>query len=439
MRQKKFWFWVSGVLALLAMALMLPGQAVAASKYKVLHRFKSPAGGEFPDAGLILDAAGNLYGTTQNGGNMKGGSSKCPGYGCGVVFELIPNANGNWEESVLYRFKGGSDGAQPVGSLVLDGAGNLYGTTLFGGIDEQGTVFKLKPNSDGTWTESVLYRFRGGSDGASPYGGLIFDLGGNLYGTTWTGGVFNCTHGCGTVFKLEPKSDGSWTETVLYRFTDGTDAGVPIAGLVFDAAGNLYGATPQSGNPDCLAPVGCGAIFKLTPNSDGTWTESVLYRFSRRGGGGIKPSSALILDGAGNLYGTAEQGGDNNCPTVGGCGCGVVFELTPNGDGTWTETVLHRFKAGSDGANPLASLTFDEAGNLYGTAAGGGAYGYGVVFELMPTSTGWKERVLHAFAGNPAYAPLVGLTLDKAGTLYSTAALSALGTGCYGLVFEITP
>jgi uncharacterized repeat protein (TIGR03803 family) len=179
--QRKHWFTMSGILIVLAVALMLPAGVAAASEYKELHRFKDPAGGQIPAAGLIFDPAGNLYGTTGEGGNTKGDNTKCPGYGCGVVFELTPNADGSWSESVLYRFSGGSDGNEPLASLVLDGAGNLYGTTGMGGDlncmppSGCGVVFKLKPNSDGTWTESALHRFSGGSDGAEPLAGLTFD------------------------------------------------------------------------------------------------------------------------------------------------------------------------------------------------------------------------------------------------------------------------
>jgi uncharacterized repeat protein (TIGR03803 family) len=447
MRQKKFWFRMSGILAVLAMALILPAGAAAASKYKVLHRFKGPAGGQTPAAGLIFDPAGNLYGTTDEGGITKVGNTKCPGYGCGVVFELTPNADGSWSESVLYRFKGGSDGNEPLASLVFDGAGNLYGTTGMGGDlnclppSGCGVVFKLKPNLDGTWTESVLHRFSG-SDGAIPRAGLILDAGGNLYGTTQVGGrsVSPCSYGCGTIFRLKPNSDGSWSESVLYRFTDGTDGGLPIAGLILDAAGNLYGTTPMGGNLACHSSggtLGCGVIFKLTSNSDGTWTESVLYTFARSGGGGITPSAGLIFDGAGNLYGTADEGSHKNCGTRFGPGCGVAFELKPNSDGSWTESVLYRFAQAGD----YSGLIFDAAGNLYGTTDIGGPYGDGEVFELMPTSTGWRERVLHVFVGNPATYPLGGLILDKTGNLYGTTLGCASSSNCYlgGVVFEITP
>jgi uncharacterized repeat protein (TIGR03803 family) len=410
MNYKRFLGAASAALMIIIAILMSAPGAGAASKYKVLHRFTGKDGA-YSDTGLILDAAGNLYGTTSSGGAS--GPS-----GNGTVFELTPNSDGSWTESVLHNFcsrTNCADGDTPSAGLIFDTVGNLYGTTFYG-ANGYGVVFKLTPNSDGRWTESVLYGFTGGVDGDSPYGGLIFDAAGNLYGTTVDGGAY----GSGVVFKLTPNSDGRWTESVLYSFTGGADGSNPFGGVIFDTVGNLYGTTQTSGKGD-------GTVFKLTPNSDGGWTESVLHSFTGGRDRGF-PDAGVIFDGAGNLYGTtAGSSSENN---------GMVFKLTPNSDGSWTESVLYRF--GFDrGAVPKGGLTFDVIGNLYGTTVEGGTSDDGVVFKMVPQSNGsWAYTVLHAFRGKPAYRPFSGLVLDKAGNLYGTT--DGCG-GCYGVVFEITP
>ena len=382
MRQKKSWFIVGVTLAVIAVALVLAPGAWAASTFKVLHRFTGAfIGGTDaaqPEAGLIFDAAGNVYGTTARGG----GSVSC-GLGCGTVFRLTPNPDGTWTESVLHSFDEEIDGESPFAGLIFDAVGNLYGTTAGGGGPARnGTVFKLTPNPDGSWTESVLHSFRlkRGADGAHPFGGLIFDAAGNLYGVTVAGGAStNCPSsntGCGVVFKLTPNSNGSWTERVIHSFCsvpNCADGGGPIAGLIFDAAGNLYGTTQGGGS------AGNGTVFKLTPNSDGSWTESVLHSFT--GADGHNPFAGLIFDAAGNLYGTTNAGGaSTNCSN----GCGVVFKLTPNSDGTWTERVIHTFGS-LPAVFPDAGLVLDAAGNLYGTTLlcvlSGGC---GTVFKMTP-------------------------------------------------------
>jgi uncharacterized repeat protein (TIGR03803 family) len=329
---------------------------------KLLHFFNGNDGSN-PAAGLIFDQAGNLYGTTEAGG----GSRRCRG-GCGVVFKLTRNPNGSWKEKVLHQFgKGGTqDGANPnYAGLIFDQAGNLYGTTTKGGATNHGVVFKLTPNPDGSWTETVLYSFKAHNDGSHPYAGVIFDQAGNLYGTTAIGGAYSR----GTVFELTPNPDGSWAESVLYTFTGNQDGGTTDAGLIFDQAGNLYGTTAFGGAS------GAGTVFELTPNPDGSWTETVLYSFKSNNDGSY-PHAGVIFDQAGNLYGTTINGGVTNG--------GVVFKLTPNPDGSWTETVLYSFSTGGDdGTWPAGNLIFDQAGNLYGTTNYGGS-GDGVVFKLTP-------------------------------------------------------
>ena len=252
-------------------------------------------------------------------------------------------------------------------------------------------IFLLAP---GAWAQSkfkTLYKFTGGADGYYPYGGLIFDQAGNLYGTTMWGGILP-----GTVFKLTPQAGGSWTKSVLYSFTGGPDGGFPNAGLIFDQAGNLYGSAFQGGGG--YRPG--GVIFMLAPNPDGSWSESVLYSFCSITycPDGDGPSSGLIFDQAGNLYGTASHGGLFEGYHLCSAGCGVVFELTPNSDRGWTESVLYSFTGGADGGRPYAGLIFDVAGNLYGTTIKRGPYRFGMVFKLAPNQDGsWTETVLHRF------------------------------------------
>jgi uncharacterized repeat protein (TIGR03803 family) len=414
-----------GVLIVVVMLPMLTAAAWAQGKYKILHRFDPATDGSAVTGGLVFDQSGNLYGTAAFDGP----------YSQGTVFELIPQSNGGWAIKVLHSFTGGSDGGIPLATLIFDQVGNLYGTARQGGTNEDGVVFKLAPNQDGSWTESVLYSFMGGADGAVPFAGVTFDQAGNLYGTTVEGGGSTnsaCNNGCGTVFKLTAKSDGSWTESVLHAFClrDGCrDGATPfIAGVIFDQAGNLYGTTDYGGNLSQCSGSGCGVVFQLTPNADGSWTENVLHRFSSINSyWGLHPLDSLIFDGSGNLYGTAEFGG-------GAAGGGAVFELTPNADGSWREKVLHSF-SGSDGFAPYASLTFDHSGNLYGTTFEGGAKGVGVVFKLMPNSNGgWHETVLHAFLDRPGASPNAGVIFDGAGNLYGTTYGEPLSS-----VFEITP
>jgi uncharacterized repeat protein (TIGR03803 family) len=390
--------------------------ADAASKEKVLYSFKdNGTDGYAPYAGLMFDAAGNLYGTTYYGGV----------HGDGTVFRLSPGAGG-WAETVLYNFcsvDGCADGTWPNAGLTLDAAGNLYGTTWNGGgASSYGTVFQLAPGAGNTWTETVLHGFGENGDGHYPYAvGLIFDAAGNLYGTTLRGSE----HDGGTVFKLMPGGGGTWTETVLNRFGDLPRRGSHSqAGLIFDTAGNLYGTTEAGG------AYRCGTVFKLTPNTDGRWTETVLHSF--KGSDGRSPYASLIFDTAGNLYGTTYKGGAH--------GLGTVFKITPGANGTWAETVLHSFGAGGDGYYPYASLIFDAVGNLYGTTSWGGSNGnYGVVFQLVPGVGGkWKEKVLHSFgaSGDGVY-PYAGLIFDADGNLYGTT--SQGGADNSGTVFKITP
>ncbi len=421
MKRNQFWAVLSRALAVMAGTLILasllaPG-ARAASKYKTLSDIQSGN----PEANLIFDASGNLYGTTVFGGQ----------YNNGKVYKLSPNADGSWTESDLYTFTGGSDGGLPNAAVIFDASGNLYSSARQGGEYGYGVVYQLTPNSDGTWFESVLYSFTAGSDGGYPWMGLIFDTAGNLYSTTREGGAY----GDGVVYELTPNSDGTWTESVLYSFSGGTDGANPCFGnLIFDAAGNLYGVT---GGWDGGSK---GTVFELTPNSDGTWTENVLHSF-QGGKDGARTVGALTFDQAGSLYGATYKGGKY--------GEGTVFKLTPGSGGIWSKRVIHQFKGkkGGDGSNPYAGVVFNTAGNLYGTTydGGGGRCSYqgpgcGTVFKLVPNSKGgWTEQILHRFDSGAAISPETAVLFDAAGNLYATTSNEGYDYHTNGTVFEITP
>jgi uncharacterized repeat protein (TIGR03803 family) len=364
----------------------------------VIYRFCPQPGcgdGARPYGGLFIDKSGALYGATYAGGSTLNSAA-----GHGTVYKLTPPEDGQtaWTESVLYRFQGGGDGSGPSGDLKVDEQGAIYGTTADGGRigakgDGYGTVFKLTPpgQAQEAWTETVLYRFQGGSDGRRPDGDLKTDEKGAFYGTTGGGGNIEANGlGYGTVFKLTPPAKGrtDWTETVLYRFQGGSDGRNPEGEVVADELGALYGVTYAGGDGGGLdGKSGNGTVFKLTPPVQGqdAWTETVLYRF-QGGGDGAVPAlrTGLLVDEDGALYGTTTSGGRL---TEGGAEkheYGTVFKLTPpDGDQTaWTETVLYRFRGGGDGAYPDSGLIAGQPGVLYGTTQGGGESNSGAVFRL---------------------------------------------------------
>jgi uncharacterized repeat protein (TIGR03803 family) len=368
---------------------MLAGTLAAATSvagaqakgFSVLHSFASGSDGAYPEAGLLRDRAGNLYGTTANGGTSNDGT----------VFRL--GADG--KEKVLYSFGGSADdGADPLSSLIEDKAGSLYGTTKYGGTGNAGTVFRLGRNG----SETVIYSFTGGSDGANPSAGLTRHAG-KLYGTAQSGGA----SGRGVVFSLA--SDG--TETVLYSFTGGDDGGTPFAGLIVDRADNLYGTTYEGGT------YGQGTVFEISASG----AESVLHAFTGGSDGG-RPGAAVTADRDGNLYGTTLLGGADDS--------GTVFKLAPDG----TETVLHSF-TGSDGANPYCDLVLGAKGNLYGTTSISGIDAGGTVFKLAPDGT---LSTLHTFTGAGGANPEAGL-IEANGRLYGTTPIS--GAYGYGIVFGL--
>jgi uncharacterized repeat protein (TIGR03803 family) len=360
-----------------------------------------PDGGN-PQGSAIFDSHGNLYGTTLDGGEA----------GCGVVYE-IPAGKGG-KETILHSFNSqqrNDDGCNPYSYLVFDQAGNLYGTTNKGGgggvggtfcENGCGTVFRLSPNGDGTWTERVIHRVPGtvgSTDGQNPYSGLAFDGKGNLWGTTQAGGTggaacnpFGQPPGCGTVFELKRTKTGKWKEALVYSFQDENTGWYPYAGPVIDANNNVYGPLVNGGP-------GNGAIFKLAPQGDGSVTESLIYTFApcdpaRGCKDGVFPFGGVTFDTAGNLYGTTLDGGAASfvCGETTDkkpVGCGTVFKLAPQADGSWKESILYRFAGGSDGAFPSPDrLVVDGHGHVFGTATDGGdvadcpgGEGCGVVFE----------------------------------------------------------
>jgi len=437
--------WGAGMLflAVVWVRLALPPDVAAASSGKIIYSFGGGADGAYPYSDLVLDSAGNLYGTTYLGG------TGCNTAGCGTVFELIRTGNG-WKHQVLYSFAGApNDGFWPLAGLVFDSSGNLYGTTAFGGSNCSnnggcGTAFKLTPNSQGGWSESVIFNFTGTNrDGQFPNTDLVIDSQGNLYGTagggTGTGfcGGFNwriwsTPPGCGIAFKLTPGSGGAWTETTIYDFGGAPDASFPVGPLVLNADGGIYGAAAFGGAGPCFVnsggpPAGCGALYKLAP-SGGGWTETVLYSFFRGLGTAKNPAGGVIVDKPGVLLGTSSQGGD---------GGGTFFRVEQTAKG-WEQDVLHRFFYVPDGWRVVGHLANGPNSNLFGTTAGGGSTSSsgGTVFELERTEQGWKERVLFSF--DRSFAPLVsGPTVDPQGRVYGTALDG--GSAGAGAVYEVIP
>jgi uncharacterized repeat protein (TIGR03803 family) len=418
---------------LLLLNTLLLGGNVSAETGKVLHLFRGTPDGGGPESALVADGHGNLFGTTFIGGT--GGA--CPG-GCGTVYELEPSGSG-YTERVIYSFQGELvDGSNPEAPLIFDAQGNLYGTTLSGGVGltGAGTVFELSPSQDGTWQETVLRSFNGGEDGGNLQGGLIFDSAGNLYGTAAGGGTgTGCAGGigCGLVFELSPVA-GGWQETVLHNFTNNhSDGWSPYAGFIADSAGNLYSTTYYGGSE----PMGGGTVFMMSNTPTG-WQESILYNF-RCEADGCSPYSSLARDSAGNLYGTTVGGGTNR-------GAGVVYKLTLGSNGTYTQSVIHSFGSGNDGLYPYGNPILDSNGNLYGTTdfGGGGtnsgcSNGCGTVYKLIPSAGGsYSESILARLGnGSAGIGPLTGLIMNAQGDLFGTIAFD--GTGGAGSVFELIP
>ncbi|MFZ0312832.1 MAG: choice-of-anchor tandem repeat GloVer-containing protein [Candidatus Korobacteraceae bacterium] len=400
---------LAGILILLATAIAAQAQTLT-----VLYSFTNGDVGNTPASGLIMDQAGRLYGTASAGG----------AHGDGTVY-LVSRAGSGWSALPLYSFQGGTDGAAPVASVAFGPDGTLYGTTPAGGLGGDGgygTVFNLRPPPSACkaalcpWTETVLYRFTGGSDGG--FGGgapsyadaLVFDQAGNIYGTTPNDGAF----GNGVVFKLT-QSGGSWTESVLWSFTGGNDGANPFSGVIFDNAGNLYGTAAFGGANNQ------GVVYELSPSESG-WTQSTLYSF--RSEDSSYPYGGVTMDAQGNLYGT----------TGGPQGDGEAYELA-QANGNWIVSRRQVFFAYE---GPYDTPTLDAEGNLYGTVCLGGN-GDGEVFKLTPTGSRWTYTNLYNFTGeiNNGYAPVGGVIFDANGNLYGTT--YAGGENGDGIVWKITP
>jgi uncharacterized repeat protein (TIGR03803 family) len=378
------------VLAVAWFAFLAATLPAFAQNETILYSFCRPgcADGAAPDGGLLMDSAGNLFGTTYGGGNGPNHE--------GVVYKLTPRG----VETVLHTFGAPDDSNEPSGQLIMDTHGNLFGTTRMGGSNNtsgggDGTVFKLRPDG----TETILYSFGATStDGNYPVAGVIMDAEGNLYGTTYTGGVY----GAGTVFRLTPQG----VETVLHSFaSDSTDGGYPWAGLIMDNNGNLYGTT-RSGGTGYEGIGGGGTVFEISANGE----YSILHNFAGVPSDGSFVNASVTFDSQGNLYGTTYYGGADAYNT------GTVFKLTPGSNGSWDETLLYNFTdLAAACQNPTSAVVFDAAGSLYGTTAYGGTYGGGCLYSLSPTG---KLATVHAFGESPDGAQPYGNLLMSEGYLY---------------------
>lgn len=408
----------AGAIIALVLAAVMQGKA---QQETVLHNFPSSKDDGANNYGsLVRDAAGNLYGATTSGGS----------YGVGTVYMLSPRADGGWSETILHEFNNNGDGYLPYAGVALDAAGNIYGTTCFGGAFDLGTVYEISSNAKGARHVKILHSFRGsGVDGECPYAGVVLGASGSLYGTTTEGGE----NYEGTVFQMTPMPDGTWDEKIVHNFPAAccidVDGNTPHGGLTFDSAGNLYGTTVVGGSD------GGGVVFELLQTPTG-WEEKILHSFSNNGVDGLHPYAGVTLDSRGNLFGATIEGGD--CAEF---DCGTVFELIPTADGPWREGIIHNFTPGqnSDGGTAYGGVVFDAAGNLYGTTSYAGTYNGGVVFELTPRGEGWSETILYAFDLEviDGTGPTAAVVLDGEGHVYGTTLTGGREGG--GFAFEITP
>jgi len=416
--------------------------AAQAQTLNVLHTFNGSPDGADPGPGLTASGA-TLYGTTEYGGNL----ANCDG-SCGTVFKIARSGSG-WIETPIYKFTGVPDGANPMARVIVGPDGALYGTTVMGGTGSCdigsrgcGTVFKLQPPPTFCasflcqWRATILYSFASFADGAWPEAELVFDQAGNIYGSTITGGTGPCSYGsyggCGTIFKLTPNRNGSWSKSTLYSFQGSPNDGAgPGSALVLDQDGNIYGTT-GGGGLQCPYDEPCGVVFRLTPSG----AETILYFFTG-GSDGYLPESGLISDGHGNLFGAAAAGGQG----IDG-GNGTVFELTPAQGGGWNFSVQYTFDYYNGEADGPGPLTIDAAGNIDGTSGGGGPYGGGTLYQLTPSNGGWSYRTLYSFGfgdGSQGFFPEGKIVLDAAGNLYSTCSEGPYPSPDDGTVWELMP
>jgi uncharacterized repeat protein (TIGR03803 family) len=456
----------------LSLALMVPISGSAASvssgwTEKQLYSFSggttyysgASLDGAVPVSALVADAAGNLYGTAESGGIH--GVAGCYPYSCGTVFELRRGSTG-WTKKTITGAKGpsGPDGAHTTAGLIIVN-GALYGTTYDGGRYGWGTIFKLTATTSGqtTWHEQVIWNFTGNNDAAAPYSTLIADSSGAVYGTyRGVNGRFPNGTGFGGVFKLIPPASGktTWTELVISTLNAGAYGMQPVAALISDSSGSLYGVATGNINQGVAS-----TIFKLKPRNTArtAWTTTVLHYFTTTGPEGSYPQAGLVMDAKGNLYTTTSVGAGGTC-LYRGVLCGTVFMLaTPSsGNAAWTVHVLHTFTSGADGGNSYAGLAIDAGGNLYGTTRIGGrciysiSYGWGVVFKLKPQNaslTSWSFSVLYEFQGlsiQSIYVPKrtdgqwpLAAPIISNGALYGTTSAGGVPPYSGGTVYELTP
>lgn len=405
---------------------VLYASSVDAQTLTVIHNFGGPPDGANPVAGVTVDTHGTLYGTTQNGGLLN-----CLLHGCGTVFQLMPASNGDWTEQVLSRFEAqGGYGGLPDAPVVLDRHGNVYGTfnCTFDCIAGQGGgIFEIV-HSNGGWTDWTLADYWSFGRGMCNSCGIAFDQAGRLYGTS---SYASDSGGNGAVFYLGQQSALNWYTIFLYGFKSGNDGSGPSVWFTFGANDAIYSTTNSGGASNA------GTVFKVQNLGGAQWTETQLYTFLG-GSDGSYPNGGVIFDSSGNLYGTTISGGTANK--------GIVFKLTHNSNGSWSESILYSFLGGSDAANPGGPLTFDAAGDLYGVA-GGGAFGHGAVFKLTPSSGGqWTETVAYSFTGGlDGDGPSGGVIFDSAGNLYGTTVHGGAyptcsdEPNCGGVVYKLTP
>jgi uncharacterized repeat protein (TIGR03803 family) len=388
--------------------------ASASAGTRVIYSFGGDADGEYIDSDLVMDSAGNIYGTSVLGGD----------FGGGTVFELSPSG-GRWVHTVLYSFTGAADGGEPYKGVTLDAQGNLYGTAVTGGTGQGceggcGVLYKLT-KSGSSWVQSVLHNFTGGDDGSGPGSGVTFDKQGTLFGMTPTGGAY----GLGVIYQMKSDLNGNWKFRVLHAFTGGWDGSNGSAGrLILDKVGNLYGVATTGGAN------GKGVAFRLLRSASGQSLLQTLYAFKGQPDAGF-PYGGLAWDSLGNLYGTTYYDGQNNL--------GAVYELTFK-NGAWSESVLYSFEGGSDGSSSIGNLVFDGAGNLYGTTSEGGAgCSCGVIFKLARDSNGmWTESVVHRFQSSPDGAFVYnGMVGDKAGNFYGATVHG--GVSGEGSIYRFKP
>jgi len=374
---------------------------------------------------LVEDSAGNFYGVAPYGGD-----SFCETLGCGTVFE-VTNSGGSLNATVIHEFTGGADGFVPV-QIALDASGNIYGVA-YGGQQSNGKVFKMVPQAGGGWSYAVLFSFPDKvANGAHPVA-LVLDGKGNIYGETSWGGGYACAGGCGVVFELSP-SGSSWKQTVLYRFTGRPDGALAYGRMILDSSGHLFGTT-LSGGAHCSNGLGCGIVYELSPTASGSWTESVLHRFNFTDGAG--PGS-LIQDASGKLFGVTGTGGIQN----GNCfsGCGTIFRLSHTSTG-WSSSSIYQFTGSmADGAYPNSVIA--NGGNLFVAASFPVSGAYGVISELSPKNGGWSESPLFVFSNGLGGSDPTSLLMDASGNIFGSALYGGDVNGQLagdGAVFELSP